>query len=212
MVGQPMRFMPFQQVVFKSLTAGKLGVPGLLRIHHWRSTNDRECGDANHEDKQIGESVVIHEVDLACWFFDAAPDTVYAVGRGVTNGVSLEYTQVHLGFPDGGMALIDCTNQLTSSSCPYYSLSMIGSTGAAYADDHYNMNLLFRDGNPTALNVGQGHDYVRLQLQEFINAIQDDREPLTTGEDGRRAMAVAQAAARSLASHRRAQRVGERYE
>ena len=44
-----------------------------------------------------------------------------------------------------------------------------------------------------------GPSYV-LELDDFIDAVEDGREPSVTFEDGRRALLLADAAARSLAS------------
>ena len=51
------------------------------------------------------------------------------------------YVHVHLGFPEGGMALMDDAQTLSGGDgC--FSLSMIGSTGAAYANDLFHLVLL----------------------------------------------------------------------
>ena len=153
--------------------------------------------------------LIIREIDVACWLFDALPDFVYA--KALSDNTPQRGLQLHLGFPGGGMALIDCTRTLPVGSDPYYSLTLIGSTGAAYADDHHNTNLLLR-GDVVGLNVGQGRDYFALQLQEFVDAVRHDRSPSGTGEDGKCAIAVTHAAIDSLESHRAGRLVGNRYE
>ena len=60
----------------------------------------------------------------------------------------------------------------------YYSLSLIGSTGAAYADDHHNTQLLFGRGHPIGLETGQGDGAVLAQMREFLAAIEEKRDPL----------------------------------
>jgi predicted dehydrogenase len=141
--------------------------------------------------------------------FDAVPDFVYA--KALSDNIPQRALQLHLGFPVGGMALIDCTRTLPARSDTYYSLTLIGSTGAAYADDHHNTNLLLR-GDVVGLTVDQGRDHFALQLQEFVDAVRYDRVPNGTGEDGKRAIDVAQAAIDSMESHRAAKLVGDRYE
>ena len=205
MVGRPLRSMPYQLAVRESLDAGKLGAPGLLRIHHWNSG----AGESTNGD--IAE-LTMGEVDLACWLFDAAPDAVYAVAPKNDVSAGLLGVQLHLGFPDGGMALVDCTRSAGEAVDPYFALTLIGSKGAAYADDHHNANLLFRTEGTTSLNVGQGRDHVWHQLREFVDAIDADRRPGTSGEEARLAAAVVEAAAESLATRRAAVLVGDRYE
>jgi len=156
---------------------------------------------------------VIRELDLATWLFDAAPTEVYATGRK-QGGASLpdhDYVQVHLGFPNDGMALIDYSAALPAGQ-GYSSLSVIGSTGAAYSDDHQNMNLLYRGGSPQAIDTGYGAQHVLAQLQEFVDAIIEKRDPIVTGKDGIAAIQVAEAVLSSIASGRSAKLNGGSHE
>ena len=185
MVGLSTRYLPSQQTVKNAITSGDLGELGLVRIHRWEAgTNGADA--IRH---------VTSEIDIANWLFEALPSEVYATGR------SDDYLQVHLGFPSGGMALIDYASSLPDGG-GYFSLSVIGSTGAATADDHHNMNLIYRGGKPLAVTGGQGISHVRAQLQEFVDAIEEQRSPATSGIDGRNALLVADAAEKSIASGR----------
>ncbi len=144
MVGGPLRRMPYQLAVRESLDAGKLGAPGLLRIHHWSTGAGGKAADGQSADLAIAE-LTTEEIDLACWLFGAAPDAVYAVALGNDVSAGPVGVQLHLGFPAGGMALIDCIRSASEARDPYFTLTLIGSKGAAYADDHHNANLLFRN-------------------------------------------------------------------
>jgi len=141
------------------------------------------------------------------------PTEIYAVGRSRPEVPSDDpgYVQVHLGFPDGGMALIDRWT-MRGRQPAYFSLTMIGSNGAAYVDDHHNTQLLYRDDRAVALNAGHGRGHITAQLQEFVDAIEGRREPAITGADGRAATLVAEAVAQSMASGRAARLAGGRYE
>ncbi len=193
MVGQSLRFSPALRTVMENLDAGRLGEPGLLRIHRWNAvagTLRVPSAAANGVCSlllQLGG-----EIDLACWLFGRRPSAVYAVGSG-----ELGYVQLHLGFAGGGMAVIDHSERLPPGD-GYFSLSLIGSTGAAYADDHHNMQLLYGGGHPASLKTGEADLQSLAQLQEFIDAIEQDREPAITGTDGLRAIEVAEAAAAAL--------------
>ncbi len=183
MVGLATRYLPSQQTVQNAIASGDLGELGLVRIHRWEpGTNGANA-----------ISHVASDIDVANWLFEALPSEVYATGR------SDDYLQVHLGFPNGGMALIDCASSLPDGG-GYFSLSVIGSTGGATADDHHNMNLIYRGGKPLAAAGGQGLGHVRTQLQEFVDAIDEQRPPDTSGMDGRNALLVADAARKSIAS------------
>ena len=140
------------EAVKDGVVAGKLGDPGLLRIHRWRSET---------EGSDVQAAALIRDLDIAQWLFGERPQSVYALARD-------DYLQVHLGFSNGGMALLDFARLPRGEG--YESLSFIGSTGAAYADDHHNMNLCFAGGKPVALRTGQGSLENLGQLEEFVAA------------------------------------------
>ena len=200
MVGKPLRFLEAHRNVKDSLASGKLGSPGLLRIHHWDA-----AGPGSRETKAV--SRIVQDLDLANWLFESLPTEVYAVGA---DGVGGDYVQVHLGFPEGGMALIDCS--ILTDRPDYYSLSVIGSKGAAYVDDHHNMNLVYRQGEPSALKVGYGNGHIAAQLAEFVDSLAGDREPAPGGAEERAAIEVAEAVVESIQSGRAARRTGGSYE
>jgi len=197
MAGYLDRFLPSVRTIKESLDAGQLGVPGLIRIHRWQSPADRTPG-------------VLADIDLAIWMFQALPTEVYAVARRRTDD-AVAYLQIHLGFPAGGMGLIDVSNALASVD-GYFSLSVIGSRGAAYADDHHNQQLLFRGDIPVALKTGEDNAARLAQLREFVDSINGQREPAVTGTDVKRAMLVSEAARQSIECGRTARLSGEHYE
>lgn len=195
MVGLATRFLPSQQAVKNAIASGDLGELGLVRIHRWEAGTNGD-GAINR---------ITLDIDVAAWLFETLPSEDYASGRGD------DYLQVHLGFPNGGMALIDYASTLPDGG-GYFSLSVIGSAGAATADDHHNMNLIYRGGEPLAVTGGQGYSHVRAQLQEFVDAIEKQRTPITSGIDGRNALLVADAARQSMASGRSFKLDGGAYE
>ncbi len=216
MVGTAPRYVPATQVVKDSIDSGKLGQPGLLRIHRWESRDTGDWPTLEAEAALDGGSVmgqVVRELDLATWLFGSMPTEVYATGRkqGSAGLPDHDYVQVHLGFPNDGMAIIDYSAALPAGH-GYSSLSVIGSTGAAYSDDHQNMNLLYRGGAPQAMDTGYGAQHVLVQLQEFVDAITEERDPIVTGEDGTAAVQVAEAVQASITSGRSAKLNGGRHE
>jgi len=171
------RFLPSIQVVKRSLDTDKLGEPCLLRTHRWLPPKATP--------ESIAESI-LPDTDLACWMFGSAPEKIWTL-QSPNNP---DYIQFHLGFANDGMAMIDIAASLPAGDS-YFSLSMIGSTGAAYADDHHNMNLLYSGGQPNALRTSQGRTDLIGQLQEFVDAIGEQREAAVTLADTFRAAAVA---------------------
>ncbi|MDA0834527.1 MAG: hypothetical protein O2955_07045 [Planctomycetota bacterium] len=189
LIAQSQRYTPAAQTIKSAVDSGKLGVPGLLRIHRWDNTS---TGDDIWQ--------LQPDLDLARWLFGAMPLSIYTTGQQTDDGA---YHQVHLGFPNGGMALIDHAVGFQGSS-DYYSLSLIGSTGAAYADDHHNQQLLFGDEEgPRSLRTGQGDVALTLLLREFVKCIAD--QVPTDNAQERDAVSLTAAALLSFENRRPAQ-------
>ena len=173
MPSHPWRFRPSVQALIRSHQRGDLGEPGLVRIHRWRPEPVRSIEPAS----------IIPEIDLILWIFGSAHEAAHAVSRGT------DFLQVHLGFAQGGMALADYAWGVAGG---YDSLSLIGGTGAAYADDHHNMNLLFAAGPVQAIRTGQGATDVNALLKEFVMAIDEGRPPAVAARDTLLALETAQ--------------------
>ena len=169
------RFRPDVQAVIRNHDVGNLGDPGLVRIHRW-STDHISSVDA---------STILPEIDLILWVFGKPHETAYVVGRGNN------FLQVHLGFADDGMALVDYAWGVPAK---YDSFTLIGGDGAAYADDHHNMNLLITDSPIQAIKTGQGTHHIYGLLQEFVTAITEARGPAVTAEDALLALSTSQSA------------------
>jgi len=150
------RFLPSIIPIHQGHAAGHLGEPGLLRVHLW-----------HHESLPL-QSLSFGQIDLAHWFFGATPNHVHSLSRP-------DYLQWHLGFPNDGMAIIDVA-ACRPSPHPYYSMHLIGSDGAAYADDHHNAHLLFdRKGSHALLHARNEILGIRNLLDEFVNGIVENR-------------------------------------
>ncbi len=150
MPAHPLRFLPEIVPIRESAAAGKLGMPGLLRVHVWIN------------DALPAEQLAFDQIDLAICLFDAQPNLVHCLRRP-------NYLQLHLGFPGDAMALIDIATQRPGPD-PYLSVHLIGSDGAVYADYHRNAQLLFTGGGTRAL-VHQASLVLATQkmLEEFIS-------------------------------------------
>lgn len=190
---QPLRNSPAVQNLRAAVDTGRLGAPGLVRLHHWDAPSlDHRDGPARRP--RIWE-LCYREVDLACGLFDTEPDSVFALSLG-EDATGIECgVQLHLSFAGGGMALVDCLRTSRCNADPYFMLTLIGSTGAAYIDDHRNTNLLLQDGR-TALQLDSNTD-MTLQLQQFAHFLTAE-ETSSAVEDSRRATSVIQAALASI--------------
>ena len=192
MVARPWRFLPCVAIVKQQLEAGKLGQLGLVRMHRW---------DASGYAGSLVEERMARDLDLVCWLFDAAPTEIYGHGPPAGNSQdgnpgagNLEdesgYAQLHLGFRGGGMAVLDYWTGLPRGD-DYFSLTAIGSSGAAYADDHHDVHLVYRGGRPSACRSSQTDFAVAAQLRMFLDAIAANCPPATDGLPLREVMAAA---------------------
>ena len=158
------RFAPNVIPVEESRSQGQLGEPGLLRIHYWLTR------------KECPRTVAFHQVDLAHWFFSSPPDSVYC-------HACQDYLLIHLGYPDGGMALVDIATNRPGHS-DYHSMHLIGSRGAAYADDHENNHLLLGStGLQALISPANAILTIRNMLGEFVTGIRENRPWTVTPED-----------------------------
>ncbi len=158
------RFAPNVIPVQESRSCGQLGEPGLLRIHQWATTQGCPV------------TLAFHQVDLSNWFFPGHPNSHYS-------HVTPDYLQLHLGYPDSGMTLIDIAANRPGDR-DYYSMHLIGSQGAAYADDHENSHLLLgRTGLHSLISPANEVMTIRNMLREFVAGIIEDRPWIVTLED-----------------------------
>jgi predicted dehydrogenase len=189
MVAGTDRLEPSLEATQESLVAGELGDPGLVRIHRWSPQGN----------SSLAAPGILRDLDLVLNVFQSLPQEVYAVARSVLGDSERDYLQVHLGFHGGGMAVIDRSGTLPPGD-GYFSFSVIGSAGAAYADDHRNKQLVYRGEHPSAIGTGSADLGWVGQLQEFCDAIRQQREPVVTGSDWLAVMRVSEAVMHSIES------------
>ncbi len=186
-IANPDRYLPSRQLIRKQLLA--LGEPGLVRIHRWHA-------GAATEVAELPDSL-LRDIDTALWLMSRRPDLVFAA-KSKSDGAG-RFVQIHLGFSHGGMALLDYTNRLPPGD-EYTSLSVIAASGAAYADDHQNRQLLYRGGLPEAVQTVERAGQLAAIAQEFVDALQEGRDLSASATTWRDVFAVAGAVVKSLAS------------
>ncbi len=164
----PWRFSPQVRVIRSSLDAGQIGKPGLLRMHVWSPAS-----------QPPGDEARLAALDLALWLTGECADAVHASHNSHSS-------LIHLGFPGGAMAMLDFTNTLPEGE-GYLSLSLIGSRGSAYADDHRDRNLIFNGGAPAASAPRSDSAFIVPMLGDFITAVREGRSALSAQEEYRNA-------------------------
>ena len=176
----PDRFLPSRQLIRQQLDAGKLGEVGLIRIHRWEPVSGKDAGDL--------PAGLLRDLDLVMWLVGKLPDAIHAVEQSNASG---RFVQVHLGFPGGTMALIDYTNRLPAGD-GYQSLSVIGSVGAAYADDHQNMQLVFRGGHAQAVRAEESGRRHAATVQEQIDSLKSGHDVAASVAEWQNVLKVAE--------------------
>lgn len=132
-IGNPIASLPSRQLIQQQTAQGKLGEPGLIRTHRWGQTTESQA-----EVAQTIPLVLQYELDQVLRYFRQVPQRVYAAAHASHRGA-----MIHLTWAHGAMALIDFIAELPNQQA-YSSFSVIGSRGAAYADDHQNTQLLIQ--------------------------------------------------------------------
>jgi predicted dehydrogenase len=165
-VVNPDRYLPSRQLIRKQLLI-PLGEPGLIRLHRWEPT-------AAHQPSGLPDPL-LRDLDVVLWLAGRRPNRVFAV-ESKSEDAAGRYVQVHFGFPGGGMAVLDYTDRLPPGD-DYSSLSVIASSGAAYADDHQNIQLVYRGGHPQAVRTDERAGQLATIAQDFVDAVRSGREP-----------------------------------
>jgi predicted dehydrogenase len=189
-VVNPDRYLPSRQLIRKQLAA--LGEAGLVRLHRWEP-NANTASEPN-----ALPDALLRDLDTTLWLVGRKPNRVYAIEPKSDVG---RIVQVHLGFANGAMALLDYTNTLPAGD-GYQSLSVIAANGAAYADDHQNRQLLYRGGAPQAIQTGEEAGHLAAIAQDFVNALREDRDLSVHANAWKDVFAVADTVSKSLASGR----------
>jgi predicted dehydrogenase len=196
----PERYSPSRRLIRQQLNAGKLGSVGLVRVHRWETSPDPVRSDSN---RRTGDwQATWCDLDLTLWLVGGRPEVVYAAVR--PSDGPWRYLQMHLGFPGGAMAIVDYSNQLPDGDS-YGSLSVIGSAGAAYSDDHANMQLLYQGGQARAIRTTEGLQHWSGLLQEFAGSARSQAGQVRGIADWRAVAAVSAAVRESIASRRAVQ-------
>lgn len=187
LVVNPDCFLPSRQLIRRQV-GSTLGEAGLIRSHRWLpGLTESEFSDR-----------LVRDVDSILWLAGRLPDRVFALESKEAGSLG-RYVQVHLGFPGGGMALLDLTSRLPAGD-EYASLSVIAASGAAYADDHHNMQLVYRGDRPQGLRTDERTRQYAAMAQEAIDAISSKRDCSAGLTEWNNVWNVADAVGRSIAS------------
>lgn len=152
--------------------------------------------------------MMIHDLDMARWLLGAEPIEVFARGTAVDAAIGaagdVDTAMVMLRTADGKLCQI-----ANSRRCAFgydQRVEAFGSTGMVRADNHTATSVTvagaagFTTEPALPFFLERYADAYRLELDDFIAALGKKPVELASGEDGRRALMLADAAQRSLES------------
>lgn len=167
----------------------------------WRGTWELDGGTLMNQ--------CIHNIDLLQWMLGGEVDTVYAQCDTFIRDIEAEdFGAIVIRFKNGAIGIVE------GSACVYpknleETLSIFGETGTVaigglavnkfetwnFADEKDTLEELLREqeGDPDTV-YGFGHTPL---FKDMIDAINNNREPLVSGEQGKKGMAIILAAYKS---------------
>jgi predicted dehydrogenase len=207
MTAFPVRFHPAVQQLRALVTTGGLGElrafsgtnQSVMPLHEraWFADPTLAGGGAMMDH-------VVHLADLFSWLTGGAPEQVYAVGNRVVHSdvVTVETSGlVMLTYAGGVYASIDCSwnRPLDYPSWGGIALTAVGDGGTVELDPMRQRLTQFGGGRSYGWNPW-GLDTNQLMIDEFVEAIEEQREPAVSGRDGLIATTAALAALESAAA------------
>ncbi|MCJ7718527.1 Gfo/Idh/MocA family oxidoreductase [Candidatus Bathyarchaeota archaeon] len=189
-VGFLMRFIPGLQHIRNALEDKTLGEPvcaSAKRVGQW----PERIGDVG-----VVKDTAIHDLDVMRYVFDEDPVAVYAKTGSIAHRKFEDYAQIMLAFKGGKSAFIE-SNWLT----PYKTrVFMITGSEAIMKLDYITQELTIENARETVQPRYTVQEPLKLELQHFAKCITEKEKPLVTGEDGLKALKLAEAALKSSAT------------
>lgn len=205
MTAFPMRFSAPVQQLKARLDAGDLG-----QVYCLNTTNQGEAPIAHRAwfvDKTLagGGAMmdhIVHLADIFNWLFGRDVTSVYAQSNHIIQADKVDVETgglIMLQYAGGLFATIDSSwsKPLNYPTWGGLTMELISQRGLTVIDA-FSQNLNVFQQKP-AQNYWRywGSDMNRAMIEEFVNAIREDREPAVTGEDGFFALEVVLAAYKS---------------
>jgi len=147
---------------------------------------------------------VVHAIDGLRFIFGDVK-RIYAEGDNFVfkDVAPPDSTIFSLRFQNGSIAAIGggCTSDKRISQ-EYLDMHFENAVAQIYGklDWPINLRLLMREDENVEFHKFEGSDGVREEIDHFINCIENDKEPASTGEDGKKALEIALGVIRSIRS------------
>lgn len=199
------RFDPQFSLLKKRVANGDIGVLETLII----ISRDPAPPPAEYISVSGGlfRDMMIHDFDIARWVLDEPIETVYAVGsclvdKAIGKAGDVDTASVTLTTASGKIALI--TNSRRAVYGYDQRIEAFGSKGMLQAMNNTDTNLVFSGDNgviseqPQHFFLERYQDAYRIELEDFVQALQQGTKPLADHHDGVASLQLAEAANASL--------------
>jgi myo-inositol 2-dehydrogenase/D-chiro-inositol 1-dehydrogenase len=209
MVGFNRRFDPDFMAVKTAIDEGRIGEVEMVTI------TSRDPGPPPYEYIErsggIFRDMTIHDFDMARWLLGEEVETVQAAASVLVDpeiGKRGDYDSVNviLRTKSGKQCVITNTRRATYGYDQR--IEVLGSKGAVAAENHReaNIEIATADGflRPPLLNffMSRYTAAYAIEIAAFVKAVNDGEAPPTTGDDGLKALALADAAVKSVVDGR----------
>jgi UDP-N-acetylglucosamine 3-dehydrogenase len=186
MVGHVERFNPAIVKLRELIDSGLLG--------NVVSISAKRVGPYSPRIRDVGIVIDLgtHDIDIMSYLYGEKVKEVYASAGSVVHSYE-DHAIITLNFNNGGSGVID-TNWLTPHKVR--NLTVIGSKGIAEVN-YIEETLRIFDQEWVRDAKIEKEEPLKLELMHFIDCVQNDREPLVSGEQGKHALEVALAAVES---------------
>lgn len=185
-VGFIERFNPAVTEAKRLLKSGKIGHPILLearRVSQW----PQRIGDVG-----VVIDLAIHDIDIARYVFEKDPVEVYACVGSLRHSFE-DYANILLRYDNGETAFIE-TNWLTPHKVRQ--LTITGSEGLISLD-YISQEIEIENNSELVRPHLTNQEPLKLELSHFVSCVKNGSKPLVTGEDGVKALKIAELALES---------------
>ncbi|MCH7485360.1 MAG: inositol 2-dehydrogenase [Proteobacteria bacterium] len=204
-VGFNRRFDPSFRALHEAVAGGRIGKVELVAI------TSRDPGlpplDYIRVSGGLFRDMMIHDLDMARWLMGSEPVKVYAAASILVDKIVAEADDV-----DSAVVTLKSESgvlcQINNSRRAVYGydqrIEVFGSAGMARAENvtPTTLEVMDKDGaltdKPLHFFLERYADAYRLELDHFLDCVIDGAAPLTGGEEGRRALELADAALESV--------------
>ncbi len=191
-VGFLMRFIPGLQKIRKAVESkeiGELVCATAKRVSQW----PERIGDVG-----VVKDTAIHDIDAMGYLFNEDPVAVYAKAGNMRHRKFEDYAQIMLTFEKGKNAFIE-SNWLT----PNKTRTLVATGSLAIMKlDYITQELTIEDALQTVQPRYSVQEPLKLELKHFATCVMRKEKPIVTGEDGVKALTIAEAALKSSSTGR----------